>query len=242
MTFQLGITTSHGVILASDCLLANTTGTRLSYQSPKIMASKELGFAHCSSGDALCETFTEIVRKEIEKKNIDFAEGDPMEVSMALVECANQASRGETEFAKKYNAFPGRRATVECMGGTTMLVFRGKRNVALWKVNTLRPYPSAEIINPDSCIVGGDTNNPAVFFPKWYFPKLATDLAGLLPFAVHTVLMAKDVYVDGLQVGLFSLNAFGTLDEGDLKPLIELSKEVDSEILARLQRGKDTSP
>ena len=81
MTFQLGIVTTDGVILASDCLLTNTKGIRLAYQSPKITVYKELGFAHCSSGDAFCETFTGIVRQEIEKKTIDFAEGEPIEVT-----------------------------------------------------------------------------------------------------------------------------------------------------------------
>lgn len=243
MTFQLGIVTTDGVILASDILLTNTKGIRLSYQSPKIMVYKNQGFAHCSSGDAFCDTFTENVRKQIEEKTVDFVEGEPMEVCRVLTECVNLARKEEADFVTKYNAFPGRKPTIECMGGTSMLVFRGERKVALWKVNTLRPYPSAELIVPGSCIVGGDSDNPAVFFPKIYFPRLPNNLDALISFAVHTVRMAKDAYVDGVQIGLFSLNTFRTLDEGELEPHIELSKRLDSAILKTLlekPRGKPT--
>jgi hypothetical protein len=234
MTFQLGIVTDKGVILASDCLLMNMSGARLSYQSPKITVYKEYGFAYCSSGDAFCETFAEKIRQEIVKKTIDFADGEPMEVSTSLAECVDRAHEEETGFAKQYNAFPGRRPMAECMGGSTMLVFRGKERVALWRVNTLRPYPSAEPIIPGSCIVGGDGGNPAVFFPSRYFRNVPNTLRALLPLAVHAVLMAKSDYVDGLQVGVFSLDTFRCLDENEIKPYIEQSQALDLEILRRL--------
>jgi hypothetical protein len=237
MTFQLGIVTDDGVMLASDRLITNLSGVRHSFQAPKITVHKDQGFAHCSSGDEFFETFTAIIRQEIDKKTVDFVEGDPMEVCRVLTECVNQARREETENARKQNAFPGRSTAQECIGGNTMLIFRGERGVALWKVETLRPYPSVTQILPGNCIIGGDPNSRAVFFVDWYFPRVPYTLEAMIPLAVHTVLMAKDRYIDGLEIGLFSLNTFGTLKESELKPYIELSERIDSEILKRLGKN-----
>ena len=49
MTFQIGIVTTQGVLLASDRKMVEGHGFRHSIQTPKIIVHKNLEFAHCSA-------------------------------------------------------------------------------------------------------------------------------------------------------------------------------------------------
>lgn len=237
MTFQLGIATGAGVLLASDRLMVNINGPRLAFQAPKIIVYEELGFAHCSAGDSFCETLTKTVRNELEAGTTDFAEGDMVTVMTSLENCLRKARIAEEEHAKKVNSARFKaQVAVECVGGTTMLVFRGKTSVSLWKVETIRPYPIPTPVEPYNCVMSGDTNNPSVFFAKHYFSQIL-DLGALMRLAAHTVLMAKTENVEGLQMGVFTQNRFGLLTDEELKPLLAISDEIDSDILKRLQSG-----
>lgn len=236
MTFQLGIVVDGGVLLASDRVLANVNGPRLTFQAPKIIVHEKLGFAHCSAGDDFCGTLTKLVRNELEAGAADFADGEPEAVMTSLENCVRKARIEEAEYVKKTNRSRFRTQAVECVGGTTMLVFRGGKKVSLWKIETMRPYPEPTRIEPNSCVTSGDTNSPAVFFADHYFPKVSPDLNAMKRLAAHTVLMAKSKNVEGLQIGVFTQDRFGLLTDDELKPLITLSDEIDSEILRRLQK------
>ena len=243
MTFQLGIAADGGVLLASDRLLVNMNGVRLPFQAPKIIVHEKLGFAHCSAGDSFCETLTKMVRNELETGTTDLAEGETEAVMTSLENCVKQARTEEAAYVKKTGGVRFGARTVECVGGTTLLVFRGKNSVSLWKIDTLRPYPIPTPVEPGNCVVSGDTN-PAVFFAKHYFPKVSLDLSAMMRLAAHTVLMAKSDNVEGLQIGVFTQKRFGLLTDQELNPYIALSDEIDSEILKRLQtmprKGADT--
>jgi hypothetical protein len=62
-------------------------------------------------------------------------------------------------------------------------------------------------------------------------------LDALVPLAVHAVLMAKCDFVEGIQVGLFTREKFAVLTDEELKPHIELSKEIDTDIVGKLRRN-----
>jgi hypothetical protein len=47
--------------------------------------------------------------------------------------------------------------------------------------------------------------------------------------------MAKSDNVEGIQIGIFTKNRFGILTVDEMKPYIELSEGIDSEILKRLK-------
>jgi len=115
-----------------------------------------------------------------------------------------------------------------------MLVFRGEGSVTLWTVDTSKVVPIVMPVPMGASAWGGDTNNPSIFFPHWYFNKIPNSLASMVPLAVHTVLMAKSDNVEGIQVGVFTKNRFGMLTSEELKPYIELSERIESDILKSL--------
>jgi hypothetical protein len=235
MTFQLGIAIDGAVLLASDRLMSSVNGIRHSYQAPKITVHEKLGFAHCSAGDAFCETLTRMVRNELETGSIDFGGGDWGTVMTALEGCVGRARTEEAEYAKKINSVRFGARTVECAGGTTMLVFRGRKPVSLWKIDTLRPYPDPVPIESGNCVMSGDTNSPAIFFAKRYFRDLPPDLNVMMRLAAHTVLMAKSENVEGLEMGVFTQDRFGLLTDEELKPLTALSDRIDSDVFKRFK-------
>jgi hypothetical protein len=115
-----------------------------------------------------------------------------------------------------------------------MLVFRGHSGVTLWTVDTLALRPQIIQVDCDRWVPHGDTISPAIFFPHTYFRQIPMNPKALIPLAVHAVRMAKSDYVDGVQVGIFTQDKFELLNDDELKPHIELSEQLDSEILKRL--------
>src|ERR1017187_498055 len=172
----------------------------------------------------------------METGSTDFSEGETEAEMTSLQNCLKQARIEEAEYVKKANSVRFRTPTVECIGGTTMLVFRGKKSVSLWKIETMRPYPIPMLVEPNNCVMSGDTNSPAVFFAQHYFPKVSLDLNAMMRLAAHTVLMAKSANVEGLEIGVFTQDRFELLSDQELKPYITLSDEIDSEILKQLQK------
>jgi hypothetical protein len=51
MTFQIGMVTDEGVLLASDRKVNNLAGFRHGLLIPKITVHQKQDFAHCSAGD-----------------------------------------------------------------------------------------------------------------------------------------------------------------------------------------------
>jgi len=239
MTIQIGMLCAEGVLLVSDRKMTNLVGFRHGRLAPKIEVYENENIAHCSSGDGFCDTFTNVVRKEA-SKGATFAEGSFLEVKQALIECVHKARASEKEFRQTRSEMLGRKPLPECVGGNTLLVFRGDGVVTLWTVDTTPQYPNPVPIRIGERAVAGDTNSPAVFFLERYFHKVPSTIAGLIPLAVHTVLMAESVFVEGLEVGVFTQDIFRTLTDEELKPAIESSKKIDSYIskVIRLEAKK----
>jgi len=127
MTFQIGFSTPDGVLLASDLKNVNLMGFRYGRIVPKITVHESENFAHCSAGDDFCNIFTETIREAIRKNAFRFTQG---EVEDALRECVYIARKKETVFSKKHTLMPNKgispkRVLPTCIGGTTMVVFRG---------------------------------------------------------------------------------------------------------------------
>jgi hypothetical protein len=230
MTFQIGMVAENGILLASDLKKTNTTGFPHGWQTPKITADEKRNFAHCSAGDELCNTFTTLVRDEIDK-GINFGDESYYSVQEALSRCVKKAYIMQKRNINETSV--GRTPTPKCSGGITLIVFRGKDNIALWMVDTRGAVPNVEQLCIGSSRATG-VNNSAIFFLDRYFREIPNDLDALIPLAVHTVLMAEGDTVGGLEIGLFSRNRFGVLDGEELRPYRKLSKEIDIEILNRL--------
>lgn len=235
MTFQVGMVSANGVLLASDCKLTNLLGYRHGRLTPKIEVYESENFAHCSAGDAFCDTFTNVVREELAKGTTNFATDPFSEVKRALVSCVNIARTKEADFRQKRSEISGRQSQA-CVGGNTLLVFRNGSTVALWTVETLAQYPNPMQVGVGDRAVAGDTNSPAVFFLERYFHQVPNTMKSLIPLVAHTVLMAKGDFVEGLQVGIFTSDNFRTLTNEELKPYFALSEELDSGILKRLTK------
>ena len=241
MTFQIGIVTTQGVLLASDRKMVEGHGFRHSIQTPKIIVHKNLEFAHCSAGDCFCDTFTSEIANAIGKQPTQFTDCDSSRVCGALIECLERARDKETEWRKKQGGLSSRNPWPECVGGNTMLVFREEQRVTLWTVETNRPNPSPVLVDvdaemfPKQFVMAGDPSSNAVFWLLHYFKKLPNDLDALIPLAAHAVLMAKNENIEGLQIGIFTQDKFGLLTDQELKPHFALSDQIDSEILKRLQ-------
>jgi hypothetical protein len=232
MTFQVGMACADGVLLASDRKLTNIVGYRHGRLTPKIEVYENENIAHCSAGDGFCDTFTNIVREHARDGKVNFAEGSFLHVKEALGECVLQARTKEKGFRDSASA--GRNHPLpECVGGRTLLVFRGRGVVSLWSVDTNAPYPNPLPVGIGDKVLS-DGQSAAVFFLEHYFYKVPNTLNALIPLAVHTVLMAKNDFIDGLQVGLFTPDTFRTLTEEELKPFVDLSNGLDSDTAERL--------
>jgi hypothetical protein len=237
MTFQIGMVTDEGVLLASDRKVNNLAGFRHGLLIPKITVHQKQDFAHCSAGDDFCNTFTRVVREEIDNGTTRFADGEFMEVQESLANCVYTARERETEFVRSRANPPSKRILPTCVGGTTMLVFRRNGAPALWYVDTRAVTPEPFLVDPVQCKVAGVTDSPALFFLERYFSAMPPALDALVPLAVHAVLMAKCDFVEGIQVGLFTREKFAVLTDEELKPHIELSKEIDTDIVGKLRRN-----
>jgi hypothetical protein len=129
-----------------------------------------------------------------------------------------------------------------------MLVFREEQRVTLWTIETNRPNPSPVLVDvdvemlPKQFVMAGDPSSNAVFWLHHYFKNLPSDLDALIPLAAHAVLMAKNENIEGLQIGVFSQKRFGLLTDQELKTLVALSDEIDSDILRRLEAGRPLMP
>ncbi len=234
MTFQQGFAAVNGVTLISDLKHVNLMGYRHGRIAPKIKVHATENFAHCSAGDDFCNTFTEVIREEIRKTPPRFIQSD---IEDALRQCVYTARDREDSFAKRQTVIPNRPAPPTCLGGNTMLVFRGNGTVSLWTVDTSKAVPGIMPVPVGSRAVGGDTNNPAVFFLDYYFNKIQNSLEHLIPLAVHTCLMAKSDYVEGVQVGIFTPTIFRVLTKKELKSALALSRDIDSFTLDKLRKG-----
>jgi hypothetical protein len=232
MTFQMGMVATDGVLLASDRKVTNISGFRYGWMTPKIKVYEDLGFAHQSAGDALCNTFAHELYREIKKGKVQFAGGKFGEVEPALAQCVEIAQSKEA--TNRVENSVGRMPLPKCIGGATMVVFWGNGTVALWVVSTQEASPGIEFIDVGSSRVTGHPNL-AGFFPDHYFSKLPNKLDALLPLAVHSVRMAECDVVGGLQVATFTKGGPRIFTSQELKRYDKLSRELNREILKRLK-------
>ncbi len=234
MTFQIGMVSPEGVLLASDRKITNLMGYRFGRQTPKIEVYETENIAHCSSGDGFCETFTTVVRDQA-KAGKQFSGTSFIEVRQALIECVYIAREKEQQYRQ---SLAQQAVAVSlppiCTGGSTMLVFRKDGLVTLWTVDTLAASPTASPVDAADKAIAGDTNSPAVFLLEKYFDRVPNNLVAMIPLAVHAVLMAKSDFVEGLAVGLFTRKTFRILTTKELKPFVRRSKQLDSEVLKLL--------
>jgi hypothetical protein len=170
MTFQIGIVTSEGVLLASDLKATNFIGFDSRSLVPKIIVDNKRNFAHCSAGDDAWTTFTRIVAETIDKMSVRFADGDQEEIREILIDCVKKA-RGIEARDRRGKQFRGI-LPAKRIGGESLLVFRGNGIVSLWKVVTQGPYPNAWRVPQDSYERAGTPNNAAGFFLNNYFHQV----------------------------------------------------------------------
>jgi hypothetical protein len=229
MTFQVGFFTSDGILLASDLKKTPLSGYGTPYLGPKIEIHKSGNFAHCSAGDL---SFTPVVIDEIEKeisKGTRFIiPNDIIATHEILKKCVNNALQRDISHRKALGV-------QETKGGYTILVFRENSVLSLWTINTTELIPNIQTGYEGQRILGGSGQNEAVFFPNHYVNSVAGDIKKFIPIAVHTVLMAKNDMVDGVQVGIFKpYGKFRIMTEARLKPYKNLSAAIDSDIRRRL--------
>lgn len=236
MTFQMGMVTTEGVLLASDRQLTSLSGTRFGRLIPKIEFYENENFAHCSAGDNFCEIFTDVIRTRL-AKGVDFT-GDWQHVRQALRDTVTEARGKEAKARRKILRSLDRKPVAKWTGGHTMLVFRGGAGVTLWTVDTSGQNPTILPVDMGERAIAGDKISPALFFIERYFKLVPKTLDALIPLAAHTVLMAESDYVGGLQIGLFTKDEFRILTDEELKPYIELSKQIDSGVAKLLLSPK----
>jgi hypothetical protein len=235
MTFQIGFTASDGVLIGSDRKKTSLFGYHHSQNIPKIQINESETFAYCSAGDSgFGDVVASVVEEELSKGTVDFVTGDAVKAQRMLRHCLHTARERESEYIKSRGLQPSG-------GANIMFVFRQNEAVALWTMDALSQVPAVSLVIEGENIKAGDANSPSVFFPHWYFDKVRNTVESLLPLAVHTVLMAKADHIDGVQIGIFTSTQFRTMTDEELNPYIRLSQEIDSRILALLQRGKDVS-
>ena len=228
MTFQIGFTTPNGVLIGSDRKKTSLSGFHHSQIVPKIKVNENKTFAYCSAGDsAFGDVVASVVAEEFAKGKIDFTTGDPTLVTYRMLDFLKTARERESEYIKLRRLQPS-------LGARIMFVFRQHNAVALWDLDALSQIPTASIVIEGENIKSGDANSPSVFFPHWYFDKIPNTVEALIPLAVHTVLMAKSDYIEGVEIGVFTPTNFRVLTAKELEPHIKRSKTIDAEILKLL--------
>lgn len=232
MTFQLAITTPTGVILASDLKHTNLYGFQNSTLAPKIHISISGRFAFCNAGDTdYGNLLVEEVERAIRKSSLDFTSEtvrDQIALRNVLIQCVPKAKRKHIKARKDQGAD-------KIHFGTTLFVFKYADACRLWCVDSSNPAPSVTA-SVGEYLKSGNVNTPAVFFPQEYIDKLEGNETSLIALAVHTVLMAKGDYVDGVEVGIFSPQRFECLSASELEPYKQRSKELYTAILDILRR------
>ena len=232
MTFQIGFTTPNGVLIGSDRKKTSLQGFHHSQNVSKIKINEDETLAYCSAGDSgFGDVLASIVEEEFSNGVVSFTDGDLIKAQRTLLHCLDTAREREAQYIKAR----GLRASE---GANTMFVFRQNGAVALWTVDSISQVPDVSLVIDGENIKAGDANSPSVFFPHWYFNKVPNTIEALIPLAVHTVLMAKADYIEGVQIGVFTPSTFRTLTDEELEPFIKLSEEIDSGILNLLQEGE----
>ena len=231
MTFQIGLSIPKGILLASDRLKTSLVGYTHSRHQRKIEISPGGNLAYCSAGDTdFCAVLIDGIEKEMAYGQVRFTQGSPTEARGVLMRCATAAKERDA-------AFRTSRDIRESAYGNSLLVFKENNSVALWSVDTRPLIPDVSIVL-DEFVVAGNANNAAVFFLNHYARQLPKTENTLISLAVHTVLMAKSDYVDGVDVGIFTTDKFRILSESDLQPYIDLSKKLDAGILGAFRERK----
>jgi hypothetical protein len=149
-----------------------------------------------------------------------------LSVKRGLIDCVTAAWAKEEEFRQARKKETGREPA-PCSGGNTLLVLREQDAIQLWMITTNKETAHPNPQQVYDCIPVGD-NTAAVFFLNHYWAKIPKTIDCLVTLAVHTVLMAKSEFVDGLEVGVFTHSRFGLLSDDELHSAIEMSKELDS--------------
>jgi len=230
MSYVVAVKCTDGVIIASDQKMTNMVGMRCGYKTHKIDWYESENLAFCSVGDDLCIIFVQVVRDKL--RNQQFSEKSFMELKQSLIDCVCETRRRYAEYRTLNSIGPDIR---ELCGGNTFVVLRDERSVQLWSVDTSKAfqYPNPQPI--DSCLPQGDAMNPAQFFLAHYCERPGTT-ESMIPLAVHTVLMAKNEFIDGIDVGVFTQSTFRTLTPEELSESIEISKSIDSYTAKALYR------
>jgi hypothetical protein len=240
-TFQVGIAGTDGIILASDTRVtkiegqrpySTDAGQRVLSASPKIIIyDDEPRLAYCWAGG---ETQTRIagdVARSIRGEKIVIEENRMRELLSAAGHSAlsatypgypNQLPQGTLELPRRHSA------------GSVIIAYSGMREVELWKL-------SLDLV-PDPCRImnntaAGDAVNPGIFFMQKYYEKIEIDR--LLPVAAHTVLMCSAMNktgIDGLEIVVCRQKKFRKLEEQEIAPLCDFSKQLDESISKELSR------
>jgi 20S proteasome alpha/beta subunit len=232
MTYQVGLVTTEGVLLASDRQYSDPFLMANRPRSPKIHVHERENLAYCSAGDMLCEEFVKRIRKHNKEQML--ADREIEDVRDVLALCAEEAKSEAARFREAHPYMP------QLFGGNTFIVYRSAESIRLWTIKTQDQTPNPSIIDIDSDPIAAGANSPAAFFTNRYFERLPKKMAILLPLVAHTVLMAESESVKGIQIGIFTRDKFRIMDAKELKPLIrlsrKLSKEMDSLVLSALRK------
>lgn len=223
MTFQIGLVGTDGVLLGSDKLMTLMGSVRSTYEAEKI-AFYEPGLAMCSCGGdlaaAMRDPIIDVVRS-FSPGRADFRGDLISKCQMFLLDMLDKG------FDKN---------SISRQAGAVLFARRTNECVELWRM-IIGMTGSAMIGDAIlDKITQGDETNPARFFCEQYYKEGRT-VAELIPLAVHSLLMAHERNlsgVNGVEIAICKSTEFRKLLPEEIRKLRENSEDLDEHIASRL--------
>jgi 20S proteasome alpha/beta subunit len=197
MTMQIGIVGSDCVVLASDLQWFDETGTRVTYNSSKIVFDSTKGIAVGCSGSSISRIVQNRIVEDLAPNDFEF----PYQPIKRIVQSVlTKVSYRDTQW---------------------LIVLDTKPRARLFSLQTQGSRPDLfDFIEVSNKTYAGDAKNPAVFFSEAYYDRGPVEQLEML--AAHVILTAprlNNAGIGGLEILVCDKSGFRMLSPDKIQEL-----------------------
>jgi 20S proteasome alpha/beta subunit len=208
MTMQIGIVGSDGVILASDMQWFDETGTRVTYDSSKIVFDSTKGIAVGCSGSSISRIVQNRIVEDLAPNDFEY----PYQPVKRIVQSVlTNVSYRDTQW---------------------LIVLDTKPRVRLFSLQIQGSRPDLfDFIEVPNKMYAGDAKNSAVFFSETYYDRRPVEQLEML--AAHVILTAprlNNAGIGGLEILVCDKSGFRMLLPDEIQELEKRSNALHETI------------